>query len=49
MKKKLTPQEKLVAGTAGLLLFPFILTSEVYKKSQKKKYKKRKKKSTFLG
>ena len=48
MKKKLTPQEKVGVGAVGLVLFPFLLTSEVYKKSQKKKYKKRKKKSAFL-
>ena len=40
-KKKLTPGETLLAGTMGIALFPLVLTMEVYKQSQKKKYRKR--------
>lgn len=35
-KKKLTPGEKLLAGTLGLAMFPFMLTLETSKHWAKK-------------
>lgn len=41
---KLSPTEKIVATAVGAAMFPIVLTLEVYKQSQKKKYKKRRRK-----
>ena len=47
MKKKANPKEKLLAEAVVVAALPFVLTLNVYKLSQKKKYKKRKKKTLF--
>ena len=46
-KRKPNAKEKLLGGAVALAALPLVLSLNVYKISQKKKYKKRKKKSFF--
>ena len=46
-KRKPNAKEKLLGGAVAVAALPVVLSLNVYKLSQKKKYKKRKKKSFF--